>query len=148
MQSNYETLNRTISAMNHLLSEKVFGQGKVGCRVSGWNLNVRCQANFTLNFVCQIETTAVSGVRITPFMGPYWPCMIEIAWVDLGRPYPGSYKQETLANRGQKGRSRSTRAIQSCTAIESFYFKRSNMVEVCARNDPYLLSLEIFYVFQ
>ncbi len=36
------------------------------------------------------------------------PCTIEIAWVDLGRPYPGSYKQEILANRGQKVRSRST----------------------------------------
>ena len=45
-----------------------------------------------------------------------WPCTIEIAWVDLGRTYPGSYKQEILANRGQKGRSRSTGAIQSCTA--------------------------------
>ena len=53
-----------------------------------------------------------------------WPCMIgspmstesegasEIAWIDLGRPYPGSYKQEILANRGQKVRSRSTGAIQ------------------------------------
>ncbi len=49
----------------------------------------------------------------------YWPCTIEIAWVDLGCPYPGSFKQEILANRGQKGRSRSTGAIQSCTAIES-----------------------------
>ncbi len=37
-----------------------------------------------------------------------WLCTIEIAWVDLERPYPGSYKQETLANRGQKVRSRST----------------------------------------
>ena len=45
-----------------------------------------------------------------------WPCTIEIAWVDLGHPYPGSYKQEILANRGQKVRSRSTGAIQSCTA--------------------------------
>ncbi len=45
-----------------------------------------------------------------------WPCTIEIAWVDLGRPYPGSFKQEILANRGQKGRSRSTGTIQSCTA--------------------------------
>ena len=43
-------------------------------------------------------------------------CTIEIAWVDLGRPYPGSYKQEILANRGQKVCSRSTGAIQSCTA--------------------------------
>ncbi len=48
--------------------------------------------------------------------GPEWPCMIEIAWVDLGRPYPGSYKQEILANRGQKVCSRPTGVIQSCTA--------------------------------
>ncbi len=48
-----------------------------------------------------------------------WPCTIEIAWVDLGCPYPGSYKQKILANRGQKGHSRSTGAIQSCTAIGS-----------------------------
>ena len=34
----------------------------------------------------------------------HWPCTIEIAWVDLGRSYPGSFKQEILANRGQKGR--------------------------------------------
>ena len=45
-----------------------------------------------------------------------WPCTIEIAWVDRGRPFPGSYKQEILANRGQKVRSRSTGTIQSCTA--------------------------------
>ncbi len=43
---------------------------------------------------------------------------IEIAWVDLGRPYPGSYKLEILANRGQKVRSRLTGAIQLCTATQ------------------------------
>ncbi len=31
-----------------------------------------------------------------------WPCTVKIAWVDMGRPYPGSYEQEILANRGQK----------------------------------------------
>ena len=49
----------------------------------------------------------------------HWPCTIGSPWVDLGRPYPGSFKQEILANRGQKGRSRSTGVIQSCTAIEA-----------------------------
>ncbi len=46
----------------------------------------------------------------------HWPCMIEIAWVNLGRLYPGSYKQEILANRGQKRRPQSTQAIQSFMA--------------------------------
>ncbi len=33
-----------------------------------------------------------------------WPCTIEIAWVDLGRPDSGSFKQEILTNRRQKRR--------------------------------------------
>ncbi len=49
-------------------------------------------------------------------VGPQWPCTIETALVDLGRPYPESYKQEICINHGQKVRSRSTGAIQSCTA--------------------------------
>ncbi len=55
---------------------------------------------------------------------PDWPRTIEIAWVDLGHPYPGSYKQEIPANRGQKVRSRSTRAPQSCTAITDTHTNR------------------------
>ena len=50
---------------------------------------------------------------------PEWQCTIEIAWVDLGHPYPGPYKQEILTNRGQKVRSRLTGAIQLCTASET-----------------------------
>ncbi len=42
-----------------------------------------------------------------------WPCTIEIAWVDLGRPDPGCYKREILVSHGQKRRLWST---QSCTA--------------------------------
>ncbi len=59
---------------------------------------------------------ANSNERILHVRKLTWPCTIEIAWVDLGRPYPGSYRQEILANRGQKVRSRSTGVIQSCTA--------------------------------
>ena len=55
-------------------------------------------------------------------VSPHWPCTIEIAWVDLGRPYHGSYKQRILANRGQKVRSRSTGVIQSCMAIKHLDF--------------------------
>ncbi len=47
-----------------------------------------------------------------------WPCMIEIAWVDLGCPYPGSYKQEIPVNLDKKctldrlGRSNRARPIR------------------------------------
>ncbi len=50
-----------------------------------------------------------------------WPCTIEIAPVDLGRPYPGSFKQEIPAKRGQKGRSRSCTAIEAMRSIISVY---------------------------
>ncbi len=51
----------------------------------------------------------------------HWPCTIEIAWVVLRRPYPGSYRQEILANHAQKVRLQSTQALQSCKAIGVIY---------------------------
>ncbi len=49
----------------------------------------------------------------------HWPCMIEIALVDLECPYPGSYRQEIFSNRAHKVRLHLSQTIQSCTAIKS-----------------------------
>ncbi len=74
-----------------------------------------------------------------------WPCTIEIAWVDLGRPDPGSYKQEILANRGHTVRSRSTGAIQSCTA-NGLILQRQWIVTVRFRIVSFKKSITISFV--
>ncbi len=100
-----------------------------GCSVLSWVLSwSEC--------ACKRVTSTFKKSNLFPrdclgtgidFTSIYWPCTIKIAWVNLGRPYPGSYKQEIFANRGQKVRSRSTGEILSCMAIES-------IITACKRN--------------
>ena len=75
---------------------------------SKWTVVMIC-AFFSLHLVCS-GRAVMEYCRYTlrKDSSLQWSCTIEIAWVDLGRPYPGSYKLEILANRGQKVRSRSS----------------------------------------